>query len=77
MSRGMNSRLDELQAALLRVKLPHVEAWSERRRAIAAVYDEAPGDGPVRPLRVLPGGRHAYHLYVVEAPERETFRRVL
>jgi dTDP-4-amino-4,6-dideoxygalactose transaminase len=74
---GVNSRLDELQAALLRVKLPHVDAWNERRRAIAAAYDEALGDGPVRPLRELPGRRHVYHLYVVEAPDRETFQGAL
>ncbi|MGZ8693871.1 MAG: DegT/DnrJ/EryC1/StrS family aminotransferase [Gaiellaceae bacterium] len=74
---GVNSRLDELQAALLRAKLPHVDAWNERRRAIAAAYDEALADGPVRPLRELPGRRHVYHLYVVEAPEREAFQAAL
>jgi dTDP-4-amino-4,6-dideoxygalactose transaminase len=74
---GVNSRLDELQAALLRAKLPHVDAWNERRRAIAAAYDEALADGPVRPLHELPGRRHVYHLYVVDAPERETFQAAL
>jgi dTDP-4-amino-4,6-dideoxygalactose transaminase len=76
-ARGVNSRLDELQAALLRVKLPHVDAWNERRRAIAAAYDEALADGPVKPLAELPGRRHAYHLYVVQTPERDAFRRAL
>jgi dTDP-4-amino-4,6-dideoxygalactose transaminase len=74
---GVNSRLDELQAALLRAKLPHVEAWNERRRAIAAAYEEALAGGPVRPLRELPARRHVYHLYVVEAPEREAFQAAL
>jgi dTDP-4-amino-4,6-dideoxygalactose transaminase len=61
----------------VRAKLPHVDAWNERRRAIAAVYDEALGDGTVRPLRELPGRRHVYHLYVVEVPERDAFRCAL
>ena len=74
---GINSRLDELQAALLRVKLPYVDGWNERRRAIAAAYDEALGDGPVRPLGELPGRRHVYHLYVVEAPDRSAFQDAL
>jgi dTDP-4-amino-4,6-dideoxygalactose transaminase len=74
---GVNSRLDELQAAVLRAKLPYVDAWNERRRSIAAVYDEAFGEGPVRPLRELPGRRHAYHLYVAAAPDREAFRQAL
>ncbi len=75
--RGVNSRLDELQAALLRARLPHVDAGNERRRAIAARYDEALAGGPVRPLATLPGRLHAYHLYVVVPPERETFQRHL
>jgi dTDP-3-amino-3,4,6-trideoxy-alpha-D-glucose transaminase len=73
-AKGINSRLDELQAALLRAKLPHVDEWNERRRAIAAAYDEALAAGPVRPLRELPGRRHVYHLYVVEAPDRQAFQ---
>ena len=59
------------------MKLPHVDGWNERRRAIAAAYDEALGDGPVRPLRELPGRRHVYHLYVVEAPDRSAFQDAL
>ena len=74
---GVNSRLDEVQAAFLRTKLPHVEAGNERRRASAAAYDHALADGPVRPLRERPGRRHVYHLYVVDAPEREAFQAAL
>jgi len=74
---GVNSRLDELQAALLRAKLTHLEASNERRRAIAVAYDEALADGPVRPLGRVPHARHVFHLYVVEAPDREAFQAAL
>ena len=74
---GRNSRLDALQAAVLEVKLRHLERWNERRRALAARYDEALADSPVRPPRELPRRRHAYHLYVARAPRREEVRRKL
>jgi dTDP-4-amino-4,6-dideoxygalactose transaminase len=72
--RGRNSRLDALQAALLTVKLSHFDAWTERRRTIAACYTKALQGSYVRPPRELPGRRHVYHLYVVEAPNRDAFR---
>lgn len=75
--RGVNSRLDELQAALLRVKVPHLAAWHERRNAIARRYDVALRDTPARPLERLPAREHAYHLYVVRVPERDAFRAAL
>jgi dTDP-3-amino-3,4,6-trideoxy-alpha-D-glucose transaminase len=68
---GVNSRLDELQAVVVRAKLPRLPEWSERRREIAATYSEALRDGPVEPLVELPDRRHAFHLYVVRAPERD------
>ena len=74
---GVNSRLDELQAALLRAKLPHLAAGNARRNAIAARYDEALADAPVRPLRRLEGRDHAFHLYVVLAPDRAGFQAAL
>ena len=73
-ARGVNSRLDEVQAAVLRVKLPHLAEGNARRAQIAAAYADALDGKVVRPLRVLPRRRHAFHLFVVTAPDRESFR---
>ena len=73
-----NTRLDELQAAILRVKLRHLEAWNQRRRAIALRYDEG-----LRQLKALvtpsciPGYEHVYHLYVIRSPQRDRLRASL
>ncbi len=79
--RGTNSRLDELQAAILRVKLRHLEAWNERRRQIAALYNAYLADGAARWGLVLPGepedSRHVYHLYVVRHPRRDSLQAFL
>jgi dTDP-3-amino-3,4,6-trideoxy-alpha-D-glucose transaminase len=67
---GYNSRLDELQAAVLRVLLPELEGWTERRRAVAAAYERLGlGQHALLP-RPTEGARHACHLYVVRS-ERE------
>ena len=63
---GTNSRLHALQAAVLNVKLPHLDAWNRRRRALAALYDEAlAGSASVVPLRRVEGATHVYHQYTV------------
>ncbi|HEX8805453.1 MAG TPA: DegT/DnrJ/EryC1/StrS family aminotransferase, partial [Candidatus Aquilonibacter sp.] len=66
---GVNSRLDELQAAILRVKLSHLDAWIERRREIARAYSEALREDVTVPEET-PGARHVYHQYTVRLPER-------
>jgi dTDP-4-amino-4,6-dideoxygalactose transaminase len=71
---GVNSRLDEVQAAILRVKLQHLERWNQRRTEIATAYAEALEGSVVRPLARLPGRRHVFHLFVVAAPDRDSFR---
>lgn len=74
---GYNSRLDELQAALLRVKLPHLDAENERRRHIAHRYREGLAGLPL----VLPeedsDGRSAWHVFVVRHPRRDELARRL
>ena len=71
---GHNRRLDTLQAALLRVKLRHLDAWNEARRAHAASYDEALSAGAVIPPAVAEGNEPVWHLYVVRVDDRDTVR---
>jgi dTDP-4-amino-4,6-dideoxygalactose transaminase len=74
---GMNSRLDPLQAAMLAVKLPHLDAENHRRQAIAARYTAAfRGSALVLP-RIFPGAEPVYHQYVVQHPRREALRLFL
>jgi dTDP-4-amino-4,6-dideoxygalactose transaminase len=72
---GYNSRLDEIQAALLRIFLPHVEEWNRLRREAAARYAEL-GLGEVCELPADEPG-HVYHVYVVRSPERDRIREHL
>ena len=69
---GLNSRLDALQAAVLRVKLRHLGTWNERRRAHAAHYDAAfaacTGLGLTAPRPAEAPARHVYHQYVIRVP---------
>jgi dTDP-4-amino-4,6-dideoxygalactose transaminase len=74
---GLNSRLDELHAAVLRVKLRHLDAALAARRAIARQYREGLEDSSCRPLEVDSEGEHAYHLFVVQAPDRDHLTRAL
>jgi dTDP-4-amino-4,6-dideoxygalactose transaminase len=74
--RGFNSRLDELQAAILSVKLRHLERWNEARRGIAARYDAALGPGVVVPFQ-REGSQHVYHLYVIRCAQRDDLQRWL
>lgn len=69
---GINSRLDGLQAAILRVKLPHLRDWTERRRAVAKRYDALLAAIPGLSLPSECEGReHVYHLYVIEVDNRD------
>jgi dTDP-4-amino-4,6-dideoxygalactose transaminase len=76
---GLNSRLDEMQAAILRVKLRHLEAWIEQRRAIAARYTDALAG--LRGLvlnEIPPATRHVYHQFTIRVPlDRDSLRQAL
>jgi len=75
---GRNSRLDELQAALLRIKLRRLRAWVSRRRRLAAEYTRrlSKFSGIVCPAEA-PGAYHAFHLYVIRSSRRDRIRRAL
>jgi dTDP-4-amino-4,6-dideoxygalactose transaminase len=70
---GINGRLDEIQAAVLRVKLPHLEDWIEKRRNIAQAYNAGLPVILEKPQE-MPWAKHVYHLYVIRTPEREELR---
>ena len=75
---GWNSRLDEIQAAILRVKLRHLDAWNTARRAHAARYDALLGRVPgVTTPRVARWGEHVFHLYTIRLPKRDSAQKTL
>jgi dTDP-4-amino-4,6-dideoxygalactose transaminase len=71
---GVNSRLDELQAAILRVKLQHLDAQNARRRAIAAAYDVALRGTSLAPPARRNGVGHVFHLYVLRVQDRTSLQ---
>ena len=74
---GRNERLDELQAAILRVKLRHLDAWNERRRANAARYRESLASAAIRLPVERAGAHHVYHQFVVQSDRRDALREHL
>lgn len=73
-ARGRNSRLDELQAAILRVKLPRLAGWNARRRDIAGRYNAGLATTRLGLPHEAEGRTHVYHLYVVRSAERDLVR---
>ena len=74
---GYNSRLDDIHAAVLRVKLKRVDGWSERRREIARLYDQGLANAPMTLPFTPPGYEHVYHLYVVDSDGRDGLQAYL
>ena len=81
--RGFNYRMEGLQGALLSVKLPHIEGWTEARRAMAARYDALFGTLPASCGIAAPwvrpgaGNRHVYHTYTIRTPRRDELQQFL
>jgi dTDP-3-amino-3,4,6-trideoxy-alpha-D-glucose transaminase len=76
--KGSNSRLDELQAAFLRVKLKRLDDWNDRRRSVAQAYADNLGDWPEVALpSAAPGAQHVWHLYVVQHSQRDALQEHL
>ncbi len=72
--KGFNSRLDEIQAAVLLAKLPYLEGWNERRREIAKAYQSGLDNTRIVCPRNHPDYGHVYHLFVIRVRDRDTFR---
>lgn len=75
---GWNSRLDEIQSAVLRVKLRHLDNWNQRRRSHAVAYDQllAPLPGVVTP-KLGGWGEHVFHQYTIRVPRRDRVQKAL
>ncbi len=75
---GINSRMDGLQAAILNAKLPHLPAWTDRRRRVAVIYNELLEDvDDVITPTVRSDRDHVYHLYVIRTENRDALRKHL
>jgi len=74
---GYNSRLDELHAAVVSVKLKQLDRWNDQRRAYAKQYDEGLAGTSLKLPYTLPGYRHIFHLYIVETDDRDGLQAYL
>ncbi len=74
---GFNARLDEIQALVCRVKLPHLAEWNELRRQHAALYNRLLAGSAVTTPVERPDCQHIYHLYVIRAPRRDELQAYL
>lgn len=74
---GVNSRLDEIQAAILRVKLKYLDEWNERRRKIARLYNELLENSDIITPTEKEYAKHVYHLYVIKYKDRDKLQEYL
>ena len=75
--KGYNYRMDGLQGAILRVKLRHLDQWTEARRAHAAQYDQLLADSGVKTPTVMPYSHHVYHVYAMRSLQRDALQQEL
>jgi dTDP-4-amino-4,6-dideoxygalactose transaminase len=75
--KAFNYRMDGIQGAILRVKLRHLEAWTESRRSRALLYGRLLADASVQTPVTRAGARHVYHTYTVRTPERDRLQQTL
>ena len=73
---GFNGRLDEIQAAVLKVKLPHLDTWIKKRRALARLYDAWLPAAIIKPEE-MPWAKHVYYVYVIRTPDRDRLQEWL
>lgn len=73
---GINSRLDEMQAAILSCQLPYLVGWNKRRREIAEMYSKGLSDLVITP-KESPSSSHVYHLYVIQTNDRDGLQKYL
>jgi len=74
---GYNSRLDEIQAAILRVKLPHLDNWNQKRRNVAEKYNQLLDDLPIQLPKIGGENQHVFHLYTILSDQRDELREFL
>lgn len=75
--KGFNYRMEGLQGAILRVKLRHLDAWTDARRRHAATYQDLLDSSGVRTPVEMPNVRHVYHVYAVRTPKRDSVQEKL
>ena len=75
--KGFNYRMEGVQGAVLRVKLQHLDAWTEARRSHAAYYNELLANSDVQTPVAAPYARHVYHVYAVRTPQRDALQEGL
>jgi dTDP-4-amino-4,6-dideoxygalactose transaminase len=77
MLRGFNYRMEGFQGAILRVKLRHLERWTEARRAVVEKYNQLLADSGVERPTEMPWARHVYHVYTLRTADREALQAAL
>jgi dTDP-4-amino-4,6-dideoxygalactose transaminase len=75
--KGYNYRMDGIQGAILRVKLRHLDKWTEARRSHAALYDELLADSGLKTPAAMPYSHHVYHVYAVRSSQRDMLQKKL